>query len=211
MPGLIRAALVGAPRIALLPAQTPTLNKLHTRACALAHPPKPVLGRCTISSMASASRWPSSTLAWGIFLTTWACQRRRSKKLSSACFWAAARHAPIFVRGGRSRRQRCAQAPPLACCERTHLPAGSWGGGRSVTLPLTSASLAIALSSSRMGALSAHTLPARAQGICLRNCRAYGCQTNLRSVLLTNPKLIVSREAAKEYPFVKMCLILVFA
>jgi hypothetical protein len=51
---------------------------------------------------------------------------------------------------------------------------------------------------------------ARSQGICLRNAQAYGGPAALRAALRVKPMLIVSRKAAKEFKYVKKCLIEVF-
>ncbi len=47
----------------------------------------------------------------------------------------------------------------------------------------------------------------RSQGVCLRNARVYGSIEELEWALSVNHKLIIGREAAKEFKFVKMCLI----
>lgn len=48
----------------------------------------------------------------------------------------------------------------------------------------------------------------RSHGVCLRNCQAYGSQAALRLKLWSSPKLIVGRDVAKEFKYVKMCLIM---
>lgn len=45
------------------------------------------------------------------------------------------------------------------------------------------------------------------RGICLSNCREYGSARALAEALRNNRKLIVSRKDAKEFKYVKQCLV----
>jgi hypothetical protein len=57
----------------------------------------------------------------------------------------------------------------------------------------------------RRNQLDANTV--RAKGICLRNARIYGSPVTLRRALRKDQELIVRLREAKEFKFVKMCLI----
>ncbi len=43
--------------------------------------------------------------------------------------------------------------------------------------------------------------------MCIRNAAMYGSKRALALALILNPKLIVSKEDAKEFKFLKMCLV----
>jgi hypothetical protein len=47
----------------------------------------------------------------------------------------------------------------------------------------------------------------RNHGVCIRNAAMYGSKRALALALILNPKLIVSKEDAKEFKFLKMCLV----
>ena len=47
------------------------------------------------------------------------------------------------------------------------------------------------------------------KGICLKNCVEYGSKQALQRKLRSNPRLILNRNQAKRYKYVKNCLIIV--
>lgn len=49
----------------------------------------------------------------------------------------------------------------------------------------------------------------RDKGYCLKNCHPYGSPKELQKVLRKSPKLLVKKEQAKQYEYVKKCLIVV--
>ncbi|GBF90462.1 hypothetical protein Rsub_03458 [Raphidocelis subcapitata] len=82
--------------------------------------------------------------------------------------------------------------------------------GRNVPLPLLEAALQelfekLGVSKTKFKKML------KSKGVCLRNAVVYGSFFELRLALLSEPELIVKCKQAKKYPFVKMCLIEVYA
>tara|TARA_B100001094_G_scaffold215980_1_gene210105 strand:+ start:717 stop:1055 length:339 start_codon:yes stop_codon:yes gene_type:complete len=57
------------------------------------------------------------------------------------------------------------------------------------------------------GSFSAFKKDIRTKGICLKNMFSYGSLSRLRSALRKDDSLVVNKEEAKQYKYVKLCLV----